>query len=285
MPPRQRPASAGGPRAAGLLGSRRRSVAVHRAPRAARPAGGCWRRTRSRPCCIALLTRPGLGRVGRTLREIYPLLLLVGLYGELDVLNSGGVRGPRRAGAALGAGAVRRAGEPRLVAGGAEPLLVDRAPRGVLLLLLHRVDPGVLLPLAGRPAPRSAASCSSVMTTFVRLLSRVHLLPGGRTVLRVPAARRWFLDNAAGAPGVRDARRGQLLRGGLPELARRGGRGRRAGRRAAAPAGSGSCCWFRRSCSRWAWSTARCTTGWTRSPGWWSGIWSRWRSGSCMAEP
>jgi membrane-associated phospholipid phosphatase len=36
---------------------------------------------------LALITRPQLGRLGRTLREIYPLLLLVGLYGELDVLN------------------------------------------------------------------------------------------------------------------------------------------------------------------------------------------------------
>jgi membrane-associated phospholipid phosphatase len=36
---------------------------------------------------LALITRPGLGRLGRTLREIYPLLLLLGLYGELDVLN------------------------------------------------------------------------------------------------------------------------------------------------------------------------------------------------------
>jgi membrane-associated phospholipid phosphatase len=36
---------------------------------------------------LALMTRPRLGRLGRTLREIYPLLLLVGLYGELDVLN------------------------------------------------------------------------------------------------------------------------------------------------------------------------------------------------------
>lgn len=36
---------------------------------------------------LVLLTRPDLGRVGRTIREIYPLLLLVGLYGELDVLN------------------------------------------------------------------------------------------------------------------------------------------------------------------------------------------------------
>jgi membrane-associated phospholipid phosphatase len=36
---------------------------------------------------LVLVTRPGLGRVGRMLRELYPLLLLLGLYGELDVLN------------------------------------------------------------------------------------------------------------------------------------------------------------------------------------------------------
>jgi membrane-associated phospholipid phosphatase len=36
---------------------------------------------------LALITRPQLGRLGQTLREIYPLLLLVALYGELDVLN------------------------------------------------------------------------------------------------------------------------------------------------------------------------------------------------------
>jgi membrane-associated phospholipid phosphatase len=39
-----------------------------------------------------LVTRPGLGRVGRMLRELYPLLILIGLYGELDVLN--GAVGP-----------------------------------------------------------------------------------------------------------------------------------------------------------------------------------------------
>ncbi len=41
---------------------------------------------------LILVTRPGLGKVGRMLRELYPLLILVGLYGELDVLN--GVAGP-----------------------------------------------------------------------------------------------------------------------------------------------------------------------------------------------
>jgi hypothetical protein len=36
---------------------------------------------------IFLLHRPGLGRVGRVLREIYPIVLLLGLYGALDLLN------------------------------------------------------------------------------------------------------------------------------------------------------------------------------------------------------
>ena len=39
---------------------------------------------------LYLLTRPGLGPVGRSIREIYPLLLLVSLYSELDVLNGPG---------------------------------------------------------------------------------------------------------------------------------------------------------------------------------------------------
>ena len=67
------------------------AVAIHRA--SARPA--CWWVVAANgltAVLIALLGRPGLGRVGRTLREIYPLLLLVGLYGQLDVLNTGGVR-------------------------------------------------------------------------------------------------------------------------------------------------------------------------------------------------
>jgi membrane-associated phospholipid phosphatase len=38
---------------------------------------------------LFLLTRPGLGRVGQTIREIYPLFLLLGLYSELDLLNPG----------------------------------------------------------------------------------------------------------------------------------------------------------------------------------------------------
>ena len=36
---------------------------------------------------LVVLTRPGLGKVGRTIRELYPVFLLPGLYSELDLLN------------------------------------------------------------------------------------------------------------------------------------------------------------------------------------------------------
>jgi membrane-associated phospholipid phosphatase len=66
-------------------------VAVLRAP--AQP--GCWWLLVAHGLFVVLLvlfTRPGLGPVGRALRELYPLLLLVGLYAELDVLNGAGTR-------------------------------------------------------------------------------------------------------------------------------------------------------------------------------------------------
>lgn len=67
------------------------ALAVARAP--GRPA--CWWLVASHllaALLIWLVTRPGLGPVGRTIREIYPLVLLLALYSELDVLNAGGVR-------------------------------------------------------------------------------------------------------------------------------------------------------------------------------------------------
>lgn len=38
---------------------------------------------------VLLVHTPGMGRVGTTLRDLYPILLLAGFYSELDVLNAG----------------------------------------------------------------------------------------------------------------------------------------------------------------------------------------------------
>lgn len=55
---------------------------------------GCWWLLVAHALFVVLLfllSRPGLGPVGRTIREIYPLLLLPGLYSELDILNTGSI--------------------------------------------------------------------------------------------------------------------------------------------------------------------------------------------------
>ncbi len=62
-------------------------VAAFRAPQAPQ----CWWLLLAHALVVVLVylvTRPGLGPVGRTIREIYPLLLLPALYSELDILNS-----------------------------------------------------------------------------------------------------------------------------------------------------------------------------------------------------
>lgn len=62
-------------------------VAVFRAPKAPQ----CWWLLLAHALVVVLVylvTRPGLGPVGKTIREIYPLLLLPALYSELDILNS-----------------------------------------------------------------------------------------------------------------------------------------------------------------------------------------------------
>jgi membrane-associated phospholipid phosphatase len=64
-------------------------VAVIRAP----GLPGCWWLLGAHALfgvLLYLLTRPGLGPLGRAIRELYPLLLLAALYGELDVLNGPG---------------------------------------------------------------------------------------------------------------------------------------------------------------------------------------------------
>ena len=71
-----------------------------------------WR-TPSSACCSILVTRRGSGPVGpHASGRSIPLLLLAGLYGELDVLNGPGAMPVHdAAGAAVGAGALRRPGQ------------------------------------------------------------------------------------------------------------------------------------------------------------------------------
>jgi membrane-associated phospholipid phosphatase len=44
---------------------------------------------------VWMVTRPGLGRLGKIVAEVYPLLLVVGLYGSLDLLSGHGGGGVR----------------------------------------------------------------------------------------------------------------------------------------------------------------------------------------------
>lgn len=54
---------------------------------------GCWWLLAAHLLIVVLVflaSRPDLGPVGRVIRELYPMILLVGLYSALDVLNGGG---------------------------------------------------------------------------------------------------------------------------------------------------------------------------------------------------
>ena len=98
------------------------------------------------------------------------------------------------AGTPVGAAPVRRAGQPRLVAGRPEPFLVHAASRRLSVLLSDRVGPRPVLRLEGRPRRRCGVSCSSSWQRSSSAIC-VHLLPGGGTLLRVPPPASWFIDN------------------------------------------------------------------------------------------
>ena len=255
------------------------AVAVHRA--GARPA--CWWVVAANgltAVLIALLCAAGTrARRAASLREIYPLLLLVGLYGQLDVLNSGGVQ--------VHDGLVQR-WELTLFGTQVSREWWQAAPSRFWSTVLHGayfsyyfivVDPGGLLPLRG-DVPAARRFVLSVMTTFVVCYLVFIFFPVAGPYYDVPATRTAGSSTTRGATGVRHARRRQLLRSGLPDLARRGHRGRRACRRQRLPSPGARAAVADDPAHESGWSTARCTTGSTRWPGWWSGSWSRWRSGA-----
>ncbi len=200
-------------------------VALWRAP----DQPGCWWLLAAHALfgvLLYLVTRPGLGPVGRTVREIYPLLLLVGLYSELDVLN-----GP-------GAHAVHDATVQRweLAIFGAQVSLEwwRAMPSRFWSAVLHAAYLSYYLIVVApafyfvwRRDLRAAAPLRAGGHDHVRgLLSGLHLLPGRRAVLCVSPARGLVHRQRLRPDGVRHAGHRQLLRRGVPQLARGGDGGR-----------------------------------------------------------
>ncbi len=168
-------------------------VAVIRAPR--QPE--CWWLLPAHALFVLLLyliRRRPLGATGQALGEIYPLILLVGLYSEVGILNGHGV--------SVHDGLVQRwetaifggAGESRVVAGDAEPVLVHGAARGVLLVLSDRDGAG-----ADLPAPPADGGAQTLRLRgdgdLRRLLSGLRVLSSGGPLLPVPPPGDWFIDN------------------------------------------------------------------------------------------
>ncbi len=171
------------------------AVAIHRA--GARPA--CWWVVAANgltAVLIALIGRPGLGPVGRTLREIYPLLLLVGLYGQLDVLNTGGVR--------VHDGLVQR-WELALFGAQVSREWWRAAPSVLWSTVLHAAYfsyyfvvsiPAFYFLYRGELAA-ARRFVLAVMTTFVVCYLAFIFFPVAGPYYMFPRPSPWFLDNAA----------------------------------------------------------------------------------------
>jgi membrane-associated phospholipid phosphatase len=171
------------------------AVAIHRA--GARPA--CWWVVAANgmtAVLIALLGRPGLGRVGRILREIYPLLLLVGLYGQLDVLNTVGVR--------VHDGLVQR-WELALFGAQVSREWWREAPSALWSTVLHAAYfsyyfvvsiPAFYFLYRGELAA-ARRFVLAVMTTFVACYLVFIFFPVAGPYYMFPRPSPWFLDNAA----------------------------------------------------------------------------------------
>ena len=138
---------------------------------------------------ILLVQRPGLGVVGRALREVYPVILLILFYGEIDILNAGGV--PIRDATVQGWEAALFGGQISQTLWRDYPsrARLDGAPRGVLELLPAPAPAGALL----RGTEGVVFAAPDDVPGHLHpalLLPRLPVLAGGGAVLRVRAARR-----------------------------------------------------------------------------------------------
>ena len=222
---------------------------------------------------IALLDRPGSGPWAAMLREIYPLLLLVGPTAQLDVLNAGGVR--------VHDALVQR-WELALFGTQVSREWWRAAPSRFWSTVLHAAYFSyyfiVLIPAfyflwTGATWPRSGASCWSVMTTFVvcylvfiffPVAGPYYMFPRPPPGSSTTPRRGWCTTRSPrAAPTERPSRARTSRPPWPPRLPPRSG-SRRLGLVLLVPT----------VLLEWVWSTARCTTGSMRWRGWW---WDRGR--------
>ncbi|HEX2636011.1 MAG TPA: phosphatase PAP2 family protein [Gemmatimonadales bacterium] len=190
------------------------AVAVHRAP--GQPE--CWWVASANVLAavlIVLLTRPGQGRTSRAIREIYPLLLLPVLYGELDVIN--------RAGAAVHDAIVQH-WELALFGTQVSREWWQAAPSVLWSTVFHAayfsyyfvVSVPAFWFLARGNLPAVRRFVLAVMTTFVVCYLVFVFFPVAGPYYAFPHPAAWFLDNPAARLVYRTLERGSSYGAAFP---------------------------------------------------------------------
>jgi membrane-associated phospholipid phosphatase len=190
------------------------AVAIQRAP--GQPE--CWWVAAANvlaAALVVLLTRPGLGRTGRAMREIYPLLLLPVLYGELDVLN--------RAGTAVHDAVVQH-WELALFGSQVSREWWQAAPSVLWSTVFHAayfsyyfvVSVPAFWFLARGNLPAVRRFVLAVMTTFVVCYLVFVFFPVAGPYYAFPHPAAWFLDNPAARLVYRTLERGSSYGAAFP---------------------------------------------------------------------
>ena len=144
---------------------------------------------------VLLLSRPGLGVLGRALRDVYPLLLLVPLYSSLDLLN--GIEQVR-----VYDGVVR-GWEETIFGGQVSQTWWQTSPSRFLSTLFHLSYFAyyliIPLPLIWFALARDAASLRRsvliIFATFLACYLWFILFPVAGPYYEFPRPAAWFTDN------------------------------------------------------------------------------------------
>lgn len=145
---------------------------------------------------IAMLHQPGLGRMGRTVRDIYPVLLLPALYGALDLLNGLDVR--------VWDPVIQRLDEA-IFGTQVSRTWWQNSPSEFWSTLLHAVYfsyylivpfPAIYF-LSRRQPDRARTAVTMVVATFLVHYVIFLLLPVAGPYYEFPRPEGWFVDNWA----------------------------------------------------------------------------------------